>query len=232
MTRAPFFAALLLVSACATAPSPSAPPVVAAMAAPDVLKLLPPAPAPGSTADKQDLALLQDMQAKRTQAMCDFAQADIDVSLKRFIAPLGYTLNGDSVQTDLLIKMMAKDVRSAANALKNTYKRLRPYDTDAGIIACISKAQPGSYSYPSGHAAFGYVIATMLSQIVPENKDKWLTRAADFGRSRVVGGVHFPSDIDAGRTLGLILAEHALRDPAVQAQLKLAKPELRRALGF
>jgi acid phosphatase (class A) len=232
MTRAPLFAALLLASACTTAPAPSAAPVVIALAAPDLLKLVPPAPKPGSAADKQDLALILDMQAKRTQAMCDFAQADVDASLKRFITPLGYTLNGDSVQTELLIKMITKDLRAASDELKNTYKRPRPYDTDAGIIACISKAPTGSYSYPSGHAAFGYMMAAMLSQIVPENKDKWLARAADFGRSRLVGGVHFPSDIDAGRTLGLALAEHALRDPAVQAQLKLAKPELRRALGF
>jgi acid phosphatase (class A) len=234
MTRAPMFAALLLVSACAAGPAapPPAPPTPTTLAAPDVLKLLPPAPVPGSAADKQDVAAVLDLQAKRTQAMCDFAQGDVDLSLKRFLAPLGYTLNGDTIQTDQLIAMMSGAMRSASDISKNLYKRPRPYDYNAGIVACITKVPPSSYSYPSGHAALGYLMAAMLTQIVPESQAKWYDRATEFGRSRVVGGVHFPSDIEAGRIMGLILAERALRDPAVNAQLELAKPELRRALGF
>jgi membrane-associated phospholipid phosphatase len=48
----------------------------------------------------------------------------------------------------------------------------------------------------------------------------------------MVGGVHFPTDIEGGRIMGLRLAERTLRDPAINAQLQLVRPELRRALGF
>ncbi len=234
MNRAPLLAAILLVSACAIdgAPRTAVPTMAAMLAVPDVNKLLPPSPVAGSVADKQDVAAIQDMQAKRTQAMCDFAQADVDYSLKRFLAPPGLTLNGDTVQTDLLIKSVSATLRSASDAAKNLYKRPRPYDYAAGLVPCISKVPASSYSYPSGHTAMGYMIAAMLTQIVPEQQAKWFDRAAEFGRSRLVGGVHFPSDIEGGRILGLILAERALRDPAVRAQLDLAKPELRRALGY
>jgi acid phosphatase (class A) len=231
MSRTLLFVALFLVSACAT--DPIAPPSLSpALTAPDVLKLLPPAPVRGSLADQQDVAAMLDMQAKRTQAMCDFAQADTDYSLKRFLAPLGHTLNGDTVQTDRLIDMMSGAIRSAYVDSKNLHKRPRPYNYDVGLVPCISKAPPGSYSYPSGHAALGYMMAIMLTQIVPEQRAKWFDRAAGFGRSRVVGGVHFPTDVEAGRTIGITFAEYALGDPAVNTQLQLAKPELRRALGF
>jgi acid phosphatase (class A) len=229
MIRTPLFVALLLVSACATDSVVVAPAVPAVL---DVNQLLPPPPVAGSVADKQDIAAMQDMQAKRTQTMCDFAQADVDYSLKRFLVPLGYTLNGDTVQTELLIKSATGALRSASDTAKNLYKRPRPYDYPVGLVPCITKVPASSYSYPSGHAAHGYMLAALLTQMVPENQAKWFGRAAEYGRSRMVGGVHFPSDIEGGRLLGLALAERALLDPTTRAQLDLAKPELRRALGY
>jgi acid phosphatase (class A) len=234
MTRTPLFVALLLVSACAAGPAatPPATPTPTTLAESDLLKLLPPAPLPGSAVDKQDVAMMLDMQAKRTQAMCDFAQADAELSLKRFLAPLGLTLNGDTIETDLLMKSMVGQMRSASDSAKNFYKRPRPYDYNVGLAPCINKVPFSGYSYPSGHVAFGYLLAALLTQAVPEQQAKWFDRAAEYGRSRMVGGVHFPTDIEGGRIMGLLLAERALRDPAINAQLQLAKPELRRALGF
>jgi acid phosphatase (class A) len=136
------------------------------------------------------------------------------------------------VQTDLLIRSVSGTLRGASDTAKNLYKRPRPYDYPVGLVACIGKVPPSSYSYPSGHTAMGYIMAAMLTQIVPEQQAKWFDRAAEYGRSRMVGGVHFPSDIEGGRIMGLIMAERALRDPAVRTQLDLAKPELRRALGY
>jgi acid phosphatase (class A) len=234
MARSFAFLALLLVSACAASPTPppAAPTVAATTPALDVLPLLPPAPAPGALADKQDVSAMLVLQAKRTQAMCDFAQADVDSSLKRFVAPLGLTLNGDTVQSEALMKTLIMRLRTASDIAKNHYKRPRPYNHGAGLVACISKAPASSYSYPSDHAALGYMMAHMLSQIIPEQQAKWQARAAEYGRSAIVGGVHYPSDVEAGRIMGLALAEHALQDPAVQAQLQLARPELRRTLGY
>jgi acid phosphatase (class A) len=235
MRAKPLFATILLLSACGStqAPVPVAAPLPpATLAAPDILTLLPPAPAANSVVDKADVAALLDLQAKRTQSMCDFAQGDVEVSLKRFLAPLGLTLNGDTMQTEQLFKLMAAPVRDASDVAKTRYKRPRPYDYDARLIPCISKVPGVSYSYPSGHAAIGYVLAALFTQIVPEQQAKWYGRAADFARSRMVGGVHFPSDIETGKMMGLLAAERALRDPAVHAQLELARPELRRALGY
>jgi acid phosphatase (class A) len=222
----------LLLSACATKPLPLPAEKTNLAATPDFVMLLPPVPARGSAAEIKDIAQMLDLQAKRTQAMCDFAQADVDTSLKRFLAPLSLTLNGDTVQTDELIKLLFTALRSASNTAKNHYKRPRPYDYDAGLVPCINKVPASSYSYPSGHTASGYVIAAVLAEVIPEQKAKWFDRAAEYGRSRSVGGVHFPTDVEAGRLMGLILADQELRNPNVHTQLELARPELRRALGY
>ena len=209
-------------------PAPAAPTV---LDAPDLLTLLPPAPVAGSATDKADVAALLDLQARRTQQQCDFAQADVEVSLRRFIAPLGLTLNGDTEQTDGLFKLMQGALREASDQAKNRYRRPRPYDYDARLTPCISKT-PGSFAYPSGHTAWGWASAAILTQLVPERQADWYARATSYGRSRMIGGVHYPSDVDAGRDVGLIVAERLLRDPAFMKQLLLAKPELRRALGY
>ncbi len=233
MIRSPLLVAVLLLSACSATPAiPVATSAPVALPAPDLLTLLPPAPAAGSATDKADIAALFDMQAKRTQAMCDFAQADVDYSLKRFLAPLGMTLNGDTAQSDDLFNALSAMLRSASDTSKNRYKRPRPYNYDTRLTPCVSKVPADSYSYPSGHTAIGYVMAAILTQIVPEQQTKWYDRAGEYGRSRMVGGVHFPSDIEAGRIMGLLMAERALRDPAMRAKIERARPELRRALGY
>ncbi len=235
MRAAPLFATILLLSACQTAPVPvpvAPPPAPAALQAEDLLAELPRPPVPGSVADKADLAAVFDLQAKRTQRMCDFAQADAEVSLKRFLAPLGLTLNGDTVQTDVLIKRALQLISDAAKVAKANAKRPRPYDVDGRLIPCLGKAPEGSYGYPSSHAAAGYMFAGVLGEMIPEQKAKWLSRAAEFGHSRLVGGLHFPSDIDGGKVLGQQAAARLLQDPASRAQIGLARTELRRALGY
>jgi acid phosphatase (class A) len=232
MRTAPYFIALLLLSACAgTATAPVVPPV-SALAAPDILSLLPPPPVAGSAADKADVNALLTMQAKRTQAMCDFAQADVEISLKRFLAPLRLTLNGDTVQTEQLLKHMTTSLRTMSDTAKKHYKRPRPYIYDTRLIPCISKVAAESYSYPSGHAALGYMMAALLTKVIPEQQAKWQGRADDYARSRVIGGVHFPSDIEAGKIMGLASADYSLHDPALRPHYDLTRIELRRVLGY
>src|SRR2546423_173969 len=58
-----------------------------------------------------------------------------------------------------------------------------------------------SYSYPSGHARYGAVTAILLANMVPEKRRELFARGWDYGESRVVGGVHFPTDVESGRIL-------------------------------
>jgi acid phosphatase (class A) len=86
------------------------------------------------------------------------------------------------------------------NQLKRYYQRPRPYQTDTTLHpVCGLKTEHDSY--PSGHGMTGYLEAFTLAEIVPEKRTEILTRADDYARSRLVCGVHYPSDTEASRRI-------------------------------
>lgn len=89
-----------------------------------------------------------------------------------------------------------------------------------------------SYSYPSGHAAFGALAAIVLARMVPEKRDAIFARGWDFGWSRVVAGIHAPSALESSRIIASLIARDLDKDPRFVADFAAAKAELRAGLGF
>jgi subtilase-type serine protease len=56
-------------------------------------------------------------------------------------------------------------------------------------------------SFPSGHTTFGYTTSLLMAMLVPEAYTRQLTRASEYGNSRIILGAHYPLDIVAGRAL-------------------------------
>jgi acid phosphatase (class A) len=48
----------------------------------------------------------------------------------------------------------------------------------------------------------------------------------------VIGGVHYPTDIEAGRISGSVIDNVLLHDPKFKADFARATAEVRQALGF
>ena len=46
----------------------------------------------------------------------------------------------------------------------------------------------------------------VLARMLPEKRDELYARIADYGHSRMIAGVHYRSDIDAGKVLGSAIA--------------------------
>jgi acid phosphatase (class A) len=69
----------------------------------------------------------------------------------------------------------------------------------------------------------------VLAELAPSRADAILQRGRDFGDSRVICGYHYPSDIEAGRTIaaGVIARLHA--DASFRRDLDAARAELARA---
>ena len=197
----------------------------------DLVAILPAAPLPNSEADKADLATLLELQHSRTQAMCDRAKADVTISLKQFFRGMGINYEPALAPAVEDVFKLAEPVQhQASSTAKDYYKRLRPYDASADLVPCISKT-PGSFAYPSGHTVWAYSTAILLVRMLPEKRDALFARAADYARQRMIGGVHYPSDVDAGRVGGTVVADHLLANINFVRKLDAATPELKRALG-
>ena len=115
--------------------------------------------------------------------------------------------------------------------MKERFRRLRPYEIEPRIVACIDDVR-GDLSYPSGHAAYAYAIASVLVAMVPERAAALESRAREFARQGMMCGVHFPSDLDAGRTAAVRLVREMWTDQGFIADLAAARSELRSAMGM
>src|SRR5262249_30253802 len=87
-----------------------------------------------------------------------------------------------------------------------------------------------SGSYPSGHAALGWILGNVLAELAPEHADALLARGIAFGDSRVVCGFHYPSDIVAGRLAAAALLERLHADKRFLRDLDAARAEVSKLL--
>jgi acid phosphatase (class A) len=80
-------------------------------------------------------------------------------------------------------------------------------------------------SYPSRHAGTGWLYAMLLGEIDSARAGALIARGRAFGESRVVCGVHYQSDVDAGRlgATALVAALHG--DEEFEADLDAARAE-------
>ena len=87
--------------------------------------------------------------------------------------------------------------------MKHTFDRQRPYEKYPDLIHPVS-TEPDP-SFPSGHTAAAFSLATSLSITYP----KWYVIAPSavwacgVGFSRINQGVHYPSDVIAGAAIGV-----------------------------
>ncbi|HLZ82047.1 MAG TPA: phosphatase PAP2 family protein [Caulobacteraceae bacterium] len=130
----------------------------------------------------------------------------------------------------LLVAMLRKiiiDTGAYAGQAKTANPRPRPYVEDPSITPCNTNFLAGTeqQSYPSGHAMNGYVVAIVLGDVFPTRRQAILARGARYGDNRVACGVHHPSDVEAGRLLGIAYYHRLSALPAFEADLDCAKAE-------
>ncbi|MEM7612391.1 MAG: phosphatase PAP2 family protein [Pseudomonadota bacterium] len=92
--------------------------------------------------------------------------------------------------------------------LKRRLLRPRPYVSHGQIVCQIAPLD--QYSFPSGHTLHAVLFAVMLSTYAPALMIIVAPFAVLVAISRVVLGVHYPSDVVAGAVLGLILSGASL----------------------
>ena len=194
-------------------------------------ELLSPPPAPGSARAEQDMAAVLRAQETRTKATAAAAQDDAVVSVFRFANVLGPAFTGERVpKTMALFKAVAPDVTQIALRAKRHWQRPRPYRASDRVKPVLDALADDSY--PSGHAIYGCMTAVLLGVMVPERRTELLERGLAYAENRVVAGVHFPTDVEAGCTGGRIIAAVLRQSPQFQPDFAAAREETRRALDL
>jgi acid phosphatase (class A) len=207
----------------------------------DFLKLLPPPPASDSAAGKRDIQAMLDAQRHRTPAEIKRVEADGEVSVFRFADVMGSDFTKDKLPRLAAFFDRVQDAESPLyGAVKNHWNRPRPFVASTRVHA-LPALKEGvynqdkhaySFSFPSGHSTFGATYAILLSQMVPEKQAELFTRGWQYGQNRVVGGVHYPTDVEAGRIDATVMVYAMMQHPQFQKDFAEARAELRGVLGL
>lgn len=204
---------------------------------PDPLKILPPPPALHSPLDNADHAAFTSTRALKGSARWNLAANDVAEGaaavLENFACVLGVRIDQARVPATLnLLERARLDLVHMTRIPKVHYRRLRPFvGNEAPICVQRSQALADSFSYPSGHATQGWAYALIMAALVPEKATAILARGRAYGESRVVCGVHWLSDVSAGRTNGSSTFAALMGDAAFRADLDKARTELRAAMA-
>ena len=131
-----------------------------------------------------------------------------DGSLYLIIAGLLYWREGfDSpfLQALLLAFLIERPIYFV---LKNGLRRNRPQAALQNFHSIITPSD--KFSFPSGHTSAAFMMATLLGYYLPSLLIILYCWAALIGFSRVVLGVHFPTDTMVGALLGISIALFSL----------------------
>ena len=94
--------------------------------------------------------------------------------------------------------------------LKQHISRIRPYEALPDVNFDHNFAL-SDYSFPSGHSATIFCMATMASWGVPWLAPVFFGIASLVAVSRIYLGLHFPSDVMAGSVIGWLCAAMVLQ---------------------
>lgn len=149
----------------------------------------------------------QSAEWDKVKNFCFLWDAELIESLKTSLSKLG--IPHDDSYIDYLTTI-TEDLGALIMQLKNHYQRARPYqyafygnqklhpyDTFSGITP----------SYPSGHATQTYFLCKVIATHYEEKAKELDALAKRVADSRVIMGVHFPSDNEFGINIAQALLE-------------------------
>ena len=216
---------LMVFTGCGHIQSAALPLAARMSGSPDSIALLDMPPA-GEMARADLLAIQGPWSAARV------AQARADDRFDAFLA-FQPVMGGDFTartypETRRVLDRLLLPLGVAIVLAKDHYARPRPFVADAGLPTCMKTGSNirADGSYPSGHAAFGWGWALVLAELAPARADEILLRGREYGDSRIVCGLHYPSDVEAGRTLAAAAVARLHGDDGFRRAVDSARKEI------
>lgn len=217
-------------------PAGAAPRTLPYDAVPDARVVLAAPPAAGSAAQQEDDHVFRMTRALKDTPRWALATQDADLTPTHLVADfscaVGHTLDLKKAPSLQALMALLEPVTSAHTAeVKAYWHRQRPF-VGTNLPICTSPDGLGLHaSYPSGHTTTGFGLALLLARLLPEHATAILQRGRVFGESRVVCGVHWKSDVEAGYLNAASQMATLLAHPAIQDDLLAAQKELKAQLA-
>jgi len=169
----------------------------------DAFRNFPEAPKLGSPVDEDDLLITLSAQANRTEEQKKEALTDQHWSIKLIAGVIAPDFETKYPATYAVLKKAATDAGMINKRFKDGNRRLRPFVQHPTLVTPLFPVD--DYSYPSGHSSGSQVQALILGVLFPDRAEDLLKRARQVADGRVVAGVHYASDTEAGEHLGNLI---------------------------
>ena len=197
----------------------------------DLTMILPPPPANDSAQTKAELGEVLTLQVTRTPEMVASAVADAEENVWRFANVMGPKFTKEALPhfAAFFDRVVATE-GAVVDPAKDVWKRPRPHQLSDLVKPAVKLSSSGSW--PSGHATVGTIMGIVLSNMVPEKRAEIMARAAEYAHNRVVGGIHYPSDVEEGKIAGSVIAAIIMQRDDFKSEFAQAKSELRADLGM
>lgn len=202
----------------------------------DAAEVVGPPPRAGSTAEASDKAAYQAARAGVDSLRWTEAAADDDIAtaavMKRYACALDADLTpARAPALGRLLQRTLQDGADISEGAKQAWRRPRPFAADDPTTPlCIAipaeRRAKTSFTYPSGHATVGFLWGLVLSEAAPDRTTAVMARTRSFVESRQVCRVHYPTDIQAGQTLGAAIYARLQASPEYEADVKAAAAEI------
>lgn len=189
------------------------------------LRFAPP-PEPGSMEQQADIAGVLAWQNKRTEADCAKSSRTAEETYDSFWGARSPFPAPVPPGVHEFFVRLAADLEASLETMKERYQRPRPYMAYSEAQPCIKRSK--SFSYPSGHTTFARVFANVLADLLPARRDEFFSKADEIAQDRVIGGVHYPGDVAAGKVFGDLYHAELLKSAAYQKDLEKLRALLAR----
>jgi hypothetical protein len=174
-----------------------------------------PPPPPAASGTKAEIKTLQALVRERDSAALDrinfwdvggpiyrWNEIATDQIIKHKLSP------PHSARARALVNVAMYDAIIAAWDAKYIYRRPRP-GVDNPQLATLG-SNTHSPAYPSEHAVIAGAASAILAYLFPDAAKLFDRLAEESGKSRLLAGVHYPSDVTAGFALGRAVANLVL----------------------
>ena len=165
------------------------------------------------------------------QAKAD-ADNSVEAIMNAFSTPAFEISRESNPAIAALMDYTRDNLIKTAGELGGTTFRERPYvklnpRRNKTLISENEDSLKTTTSYPSTHSEIGWGLALLLVEIGPrEAANDILNRGFEYGRSRVIAGYNYPSDVQTARLWASATLAHLHTMPEFQKLLQAAKDEL------